>query len=129
MKNEKIQYKVSVKYSDIEKIEIVACNKNSKKRNIKGGGRYATSSSVMKKYFEITLKSGKYARILIQYYTKNQILKLLGYISKGMQLAGNEKKLCIEEIMKNWYTFEGYTRLLKEKRLQVKEEKKKKQQK
>lgn len=106
-KFEKIQYKCFVKYTDIQNIAIVASEKNSKNQRIQ---LRWVSSSMPKKYLEFTLINGKKSRMCINYYTKKQITKMLNYINLNMQLAGNENILNIDEIMKDWYSYDGYNR-------------------
>ena len=107
-KFEKIQYKCTVNYKDIQSIAIVASEKNSKNQNIQLAW---VSSSMGKKYLEFTLlNSKKKQRMCINYYNKKQIIKMLNYINKNMQESGNENKLNIDEIMQDWYVYGGYNR-------------------
>lgn len=108
--NERIQYKCIINYSEINNIEIIASNKNSKNKTIK---LKFISSSMPKKYLEFALISGKKERICIHYFTKSQIIKLLNYINCNMHKSNNINNLQIDEIMKNWYTYGGYNKVLK----------------
>ena len=107
-KFEKIQYRCSVNYKDIQSIAIVASEKNSKNQSIQLAW---VSSSMGKKYLEFTLlNSKKKQRMCINYYNKKQIIKMLKYIDENMQEVGNENKLNIDEIMQDWYIYGGYNR-------------------
>ena len=107
-KFEKIQYRCTVNYKDIQSIAIVASEKNSKNQSIQLAW---VSSSMGKKYLEFTLlNSKKKQRMCINYYNKKQIIKMLKYIDENMQEVGNENKLNIDEIMQDWYIYGGYNR-------------------
>ncbi len=106
-KFEKIQYKCFVKYIDIKNINIVASEKNSKNKKI---NLKWISSSMPKKYLEFTLIDDKKELICINYYTKKQIIKMLKYINQNMQIAKNPNILNVEEIMQDWYSYDGYNR-------------------
>lgn len=107
-KFEKIQYRCTVNYKDIQSIAIVASEKNSKNQSIQLAW---VSSSMPKKYLEFTLQNvKKKQRICINYYNKKQIIKMLKYIDENMQEVGNENKLNIDEIMQDWYIYGGYNR-------------------
>ena len=107
MKFEKVQYKCSIKYVDIQNIAIIASTKNSKNQQIPAR---SFSISMPIKYMEFLLINGDKQRIAINYYTKKQIIKMLGYINTNMQFTGSGNALNIDEIMKDWYTFGGYNR-------------------
>ena len=102
-KFEKIQYKCSIIYADIKNISIIASSNDSKNKKIQ---LKWVSSSVTKKYFEIELINGKKQRIWINYFTKNQIIKILNLINENMKLCGNENILNIDTIMQDWFKFD-----------------------
>ncbi len=107
-KFEKIQYKCTVNYKDIQSIAIIASEKNSKNQSIQLAW---VSSSMPKKYLEFTLQNvKKKRRICINYYNKKQVIKMLKYIDENMQEVGNENKLDIDKIMQDWYIYGGYNR-------------------
>lgn len=107
-KFEKIQYKCSIKYTDIKNISIIASANDSKNKRIQ---LKWISSSVPKKYLEFEqINSNKKIRMCINYYTKKQIIKMLNYINNNMQQSGNENKLDVEAIMKCWFIFDKSTK-------------------
>lgn len=106
-KIEKIQYRTFVKYVDITNIVIIASEKDSRNKKIRA--RWI-SSSMPKKYLEFTLTNGKQTRMCIHYYTKWQVVKMLNCISHNMQISGDQNKLDVNEIMKDYYAYDGYNR-------------------
>ena len=106
-KFEKIQFKCSINYNDIENVAIVASEKNSKNRRIPMGGQ---SASMPKKYLVFQLINGKKARLFINYFTKKQVIKMLNLVNHNMQQVQNPNTLNIDEIMQDWYTYGGYNR-------------------
>ena len=101
-KIDKIQYKCKVYYKDINKIEIISSSTNS-------NGQQVNNIAIIK-FLEFTLKNGKKERMLINYYRKKQIIKMLNIIKNNMQVAGNDAKIDVDEIMKAWYTIGGYNK-------------------
>lgn len=106
-KIEKIQYKTFIKYSDIKNIAIIASEKDSRDKKIQAKW---VSSSIPKKYLEFTLINEQKRRMCIHYYTRWQIKKMLAYISHNMKVMGNTNLLKIDEIMLDWYAYDGYNR-------------------
>ncbi len=101
-KFEKIQYKCKIKYIDIQNISIIASEKNSKNKKIQ---LKWVSSSMPKKYLEFTLVNNKKERMCINHYTKNQVRKLLTFISFNMVESKCKNSLDVNEIMKSWYAY------------------------
>lgn len=106
-KIEKIQYRTFVKYVDIKSIEIIASEKDSRNKKIRA--RWI-SSSMPKKYLEFTLVNGQKRRMCIHYYIKWQVVKMLNCISHNMQVSGNQNILDVNEIMKDYYAYDGFNR-------------------
>lgn len=106
-KFEKIQYKCSIKYKEIKDVAIVASEKNSLNKKISFKW---VSSSMPKKYLEFTLTNDTKKRMCINYYNKKQIIKILTYLNLNMQVSENPNTLNVDEIMKDWYIFDGYNR-------------------
>lgn len=71
------QYKVEIKYSEIEDVRLVFSNKNSKKKSY----NIATSNIAPKMYFEFLLKSGKTKWICINQFSKKQRIEMLEIIN------------------------------------------------
>ena len=107
-KFEKIQFKCSINYNDIESVAIVASEKNSKNRRI--SSLAGVSANMPKKYLVFQLINGKKARLFINYFTKKQIVKMLNLVNHNMQQVQNPNTLNIDEIMQDWYTYGGYNR-------------------
>ena len=103
-KFEKIQYKCSIKYTDIKNVSIIASANDSRNKRIQ---LKWISSSVAKKYLEFEqINNNKKIRMCINYYTKKQVIKMLNYVNNKMQQLGNRNILNIEAIMQDWFKFD-----------------------
>lgn len=99
-KVDKIQYRCKVYYKDINNIEIVASTNNSKNQSV--------LNAAIIKYLEFTLQDGQKERMIINFYRKKQIIKMLNMIKYNMQVVGNNAELDIDKIMESWYSVGGY---------------------
>lgn len=106
-KSLRIQFKTVINYTDIKSIKIIDSTKNSKNKYAKVGKR---SYSGIYKYLEFTLNNGRKKRIIINFYRKKQVIKLLSYISINMQYYNNQNLLDIDEIMKDWFIYSKTTK-------------------
>ena len=117
-KREKVQYKTIVVYNEIESIQILPSEKDSRNRRIQ---TMWISSLAPKKYLEFTLiNKKKKSRMCINYYTKSQVIKILNCINNNMAVSGNVNRLNIDEIMEDWYCIDvpkRYYKKLKEKNI------------
>ncbi len=101
-KSMRTQFKTSIEYAQIKSIKIIDSTRNSKNQYIKF---YNIKANPISKYLEFTLVNNREKRILINFYRKKQIIKILTYISINMQYYGNENILVIDDIMKDWYVY------------------------
>ena len=100
-KVQRVQFKEEIKYQDIVKINIVGDTTNSKFKRIE---TFALKSNVIKKYLEFELLDGSKKRIWIDYYTRNQVVKMLGIILKNIKKINENNNLSIDDIMLDYYS-------------------------
>jgi len=89
----KVQVYEKIYFKEIKNIRIISSRHDSLGKPLQTGTLY---SNTYKKYLEFTLHNNTKKRILIDHYTKKQILTILDYLSKYLLIDVNE-------IMKNWY--------------------------
>ena len=91
----KVQYKTTVFYEDIEKFAIIRSAKNSKNQPL---DERRSSSHLLKPYLEFKLKGGNTERIYIQFFTKRQWAKIVDEIK--LRLANSGNNIAVEDTMK-----------------------------
>ena len=84
-KDEKIQYPCSVKYDKITSVDLIVSSYNSKNMPIKLAW---ISSSIPKSYIEIKTEKITY-RFFVNYYYKQQKIKIVYEIIKRCEMIGN----------------------------------------
>lgn len=77
---DKIQYQVSTKYKDIEKINLIYSHYDSKDRNC---------SAFRKKYLVLETKEGKINKYYVTYISKKTLIKLIDEIKLRLKEKGN----------------------------------------
>ena len=85
-KKERVQYYAEVRFVDIESVDIIRTEKNSKGKKIDSK---LISGSVIKPYLSIKSKSGGTANFFIMYMAKKDVIKLIDEIKKRMRNVGN----------------------------------------
>lgn len=85
---EKIQYKVTIRYDEINEINLVKANTNSLSKRIK-----RVSPIFPLTFLEFKCNDGTYKRIFILYHTKKQRIRMLEEIKTRMKVAGNNTEI------------------------------------
>ena len=85
-KKASVQHYAEVRFVDIESVDIIWTEKNSKGKKIDSK---LISGSVLKPYLSIKSKSGGTANFFIMYMAKKDVIKLIEEIKKRMCNVGN----------------------------------------
>lgn len=88
LKSQKIQFKVSIRYDEIEQIRLIHTTQNSLGGRIP---RYTWASELT--YMEFLCKDGKRKRIFVLYHTKRQRIKMINEIKIRMKQVGNNAEI------------------------------------
>lgn len=91
----KIQYYSEVNFADIESVDIIWTNKNSKGKMIKSR---LVSALVEKPYLSIKTKKGEIINFFVMYISKKDILKIIDEIKNRMKNVGNYTEIIQKEI-------------------------------
>ena len=94
LNKDKIQYYSEVMYSNIETLDVIWMNRNSKGEIIRS---HRLNSLVAKPYLSITDKQGVRTNFLVLYISKKDTLKLIDEIQARMKAVGNDKQLINKE--------------------------------
>ena len=89
-KNEKIQFKTMIKYSEIKSLRIIKSQNNSNNKTITS---ISLSSHIAKTYFEFTCNDGRTERVFIMYFLNGQRASIINGIKARMLLAKNHAKI------------------------------------
>lgn len=85
-KQNKIQYYCEAKFIDVQSIDIIWTNKNSRGKAIKSR---LVSALVEKPYLSIKCKNGETVNFFIMYISKKDVIKIINEISYRMKSVGN----------------------------------------
>lgn len=122
IKRNRQQYRVEVKYEDIMDVSFIRSTKSSKNTTI----QEESSKPRYHQYMVLLLKNGRKERIMIDWYSKKQKVKILEELKKRLEYCGNNIDLTqAQEILKNLgMTGPKFVLDIAEKRDQKKQEKK-----
>lgn len=86
IKRNRRQYRVEVKYENIVDISFIRSTKNSKNKTI----QEESSRPFYHQYLVLYLKNGRKEKILVDYYTKKQKLKILEELKRRLEYCKND---------------------------------------